>query len=133
MVRKGKAFADRMLLDKLLRRAVIARDGLSCKMKSMGGACGGPLGVAHLLPKGAHPALRHELDNVVLACWRHHLHVWHKNPLLAMAWAARELGPKHMEKLEELARLRKGTGHSKTDKMAVRLYLEAEIERLEKL
>jgi len=76
--------------DRMLRAIVLARDR-TCQLAAAGlGKCGGPLQVCHVLPKGRYRSLRHDTDNVLLGCWRHHSPLspisWHSNPRSYALW-----------------------------------------------
>src|SRR3990172_8849531 len=114
-------------LDALLRQIVLIRDEFKCQKCGVGVRTGRGRGleVAHLLPKGQYPALRHELLNVKLMCWNCHFNWWHKNPLEAWDWLRGLNGENFVENLRWMARTR-----TKVDKAAVRVYLQGELDRL---
>lgn len=114
-------------LDALLRQVVLARDGFRCQWceRNARPGRGGGLEVAHVLPKGAYPALRHDLENVVLLCHRCHHYRWHRNPVAAWEWITELRGEEWLRRLRLWARTR-----HHVDRGAVRLYLEAELEKL---
>lgn len=114
--------ARRRDLDALCREIVFARDRATCRR------CGrteGKLDLSHVFPKGSHPWLRWDLDNVkVLCAVPCHLIWWHGHPEEAMRWWEEQIGPSAMHALRMRA-----ARPSKTDAAAVRLYLEAEQRR----
>jgi 5-methylcytosine-specific restriction endonuclease McrA len=123
--RVGRRGAVLQSLDALLRDIVLYRDGHRCRKCGLGKrpGRGGGLQAAHIIPKGAHPALRYHLDNVILLhAYPCHLGWWHKDPVAAVAWARSVLGNAHIDRLELLARIH---GRSKGDRAATRIYLEA--------
>ena len=67
-------------------KLIRARDKV-CKMAGQEfGACGGNLQASHIYPKGKYPLLELFPLNVKALCYRHHLTVWHRNPLECAAW-----------------------------------------------
>lgn len=117
--RTSKRRATTKELDDLLRQLILKRDG-GCVVRGFG-ECGGALTVSHIKPKGKYPSLRHEPDNVVLKCWRHHLHWWHKDVTAASEWF-RATYPERWARLTLLTRAR-----SKPDRAATRLWLEQQL------
>ncbi len=75
----------RMKLAPEFSKRIRARDK-ECKLKSLGGKCGGNMQAAHLYPKGKYPLLSLFPLNAVQSCLVHHLFVWHKSPLDAAEW-----------------------------------------------
>jgi hypothetical protein len=114
-------------LDQLVRQIVLIRDGFKCQRCGAGVRPGRGKGleVAHLMPKGAHPALRHELLNVTLLCHRCHFEFWHKSPILAFNWLVEMRGQNFVDNLRYLAQSR-----SHVDREAVRVYLQAQLAQL---
>src|SRR5882762_2749553 len=55
-------------LHKLLKRAVILRDGYHCKRCSREPTDWLPVDCAHIYPKGIHESMRFVLENVFLLC-----------------------------------------------------------------
>jgi hypothetical protein len=55
-------------LSRLLKRAVILRDGYRCKHCRRPPSAWLPVDCAHIYPKGKYPAMRFLLDNVLLLC-----------------------------------------------------------------
>lgn len=113
-------------LDGLVRQIILVRDGFRCVwcLKDAQGRGGKKvvLQAAHVLPKGAYPALRHELLNVITLCWRCHMIRWHRNPADAWAWFVKKYGEAYVQHLRLLADTR-----TKVDKQALKLYLQAMI------
>jgi 5-methylcytosine-specific restriction endonuclease McrA len=116
-------------LDRLLRQAVLLRDGFQCRR------CGAnrwsrpqpALQAAHIKPKGAYPALRYELKNVLCLCAKCHVYgkgAWHKDPTAAADWARQHLGDAYLQQLQWIANVRK-----RPDRAAEKLMLEMEIEK----
>ena len=121
--KRGKTLGQ---LDALLRQVVLERDGHRCRKCGAGklpGRAGG-LQAAHIKPKGAHPAMRYVVDNVLTLCAKDHLFWWHKDPTAAVAWAAQHLGQEHLDKLDMIARTR---GRQRFDRELTRIYLEGEL------
>lgn len=123
-LRKKKPGNLNLELDQLVRQIVLARDGFRC-VKCLKDATGREgrkvaLQAAHIMPKGAYPALRHELDNVITLCWRDHMVFWHRNPIEAMEWLIGKYGQAYVDRLRYLAQTR-----AKVDKQALKIYLQA--------
>ena len=116
-------------LDQLMREVVVVRDRVCrrCGARAKPGR-GGGLEVAHIMPKGQWPALRHELSNVVLLCHRDHHYWWHRNPIEAVLWLEHAFGAGYADQLRVMALAR-----SRPDPNMVRLYLTRERDRLLKL
>ena len=76
------------------------------------------LSAHHIVPRTNY-ALRHDLENGVALCRRHHLYWAHKDVLDFSAWFTVTFGMKRLAYLET-ARHRQ----SKNDYMAIKLYLE---------
>lgn len=68
--------------DKLFREVILKERVHKCEW------CGksGILHIAHILPKGCHPRLRYQRDNVLLLCYYCHMERAHKNPLEFVEW-----------------------------------------------
>ena len=118
----SKRKADTRALDQLCRDLVLARDGHRCRKcgKEASPGRGGALQSAHILPKGQYPALRWELDNLLVLCYRCHLHWWHKSPIDAWMWVRSEIGAEKLERLRTI-----GLARSRTDRKALRIYLSS--------
>lgn len=116
------------VLDDLVRQIVLLRDDFRCQRCHAAGkrGPGGQLHVAHVMPKGQYPAMRHELKNVMLMCYRCHMHWWHKNPAEAMLWLENLKGEQFVNWLRMTAHTRK-----KVDKAALRLYLQEKLEKFQ--
>lgn len=81
-------------LDLEIKQQALVRDAGKCmaptsglmygKVQSM--SHGGCLQAAHVYSKGRWPNLRHELDNIVTMCWRHHFFWAHKDPITFTDW-----------------------------------------------
>lgn len=130
-LRRGKALRARKDPLKaycwtMLRELVLHRDGHRCRW------CGRRppevvLQAAHIKSRGAHPSLAWHLDNVLSLCLRCHLYRWHKEPQEAAAWAAKNLPPAVLAKLDLAARMngRRGGSHL----ALVRIALEQDMKR----
>ena len=107
------------------------RDGFACRRcgKSIHGESQrAVLQVHHIRTKGAHPNLRWELENLLLACKGCHLFFFHgRDTESAAEWYREHLGQQHLDKLSLLVSVRKG---KKQDKQAVRLYLQQVLKQL---
>lgn len=103
-------------LDELVREILYHRDDSSCRKC---GSSSRRLNVSHVYPKGSHPWLRHDLDNVKLLCAAPcHLTWWHGHPEEAFKWWEKEIGKERMQALRMRA------GHpQKVDMGAVKLKL----------
>lgn len=89
-------------LDKACSDSARERDGHKCQR------CGSEraLGAAHIFGKKAHPATRHDLENLVTLCWPCHRWWAHQEPVEFYAMVLRRLGKR---KLEALGRRANGT------------------------
>lgn len=72
--------------DRELKPLLMDRDGGCVMRDSPFGKCGGALAAAHVYPKGTYAAMRHNTNNLMILCYRHHMHVWHKNPIEVSDW-----------------------------------------------
>ena len=72
-------------------KLIRARDGRCLMNDGTMGGCGGVLTASHVYPKGAYPLLELLPLNCLTLCWRHHLHVWHKDVLKSWAWYERTI------------------------------------------
>lgn len=108
------------VLDALWSKVVRQRAGHKCV------ACGAEKNLqgAHIMPKGAYPALRHDPANGLCLCWSCHLGPkgWHKHPMQWGQWCAAYLGGD----LWRMLLLRSQTAH-RPDREAIRLALEQEL------
>jgi hypothetical protein len=118
-------------LDDLTRRIVLIRDKFKCRKCGKGirsAPTGAVLQVHHIMTKGSAPSLRWELDNLLLVCKGCHFGTFHnRDSERARDWYHANLGENFLEQLRFLKKVRKG---QKTDKGAVRFYLQQELERV---
>lgn len=123
--RTSRKRASTVLLDGLWSRVVRQRAGNRCEhCGSTERLCG-----AHIYPKGAYPALRHDVLNGVCLCWSDHLgpRGAHKNPMrwggeagaFAVILETRGQSPAALAFRAQTA--------SRPDKEAIRLALEMEL------
>ena len=90
--------AEKTKLNKLLREAMIRRDGEQCLR------CGKtPVQMSHIKSKGKYRKLAFDLNNVKPLCLGCHLYWWHKEPLEAAEWVREKL-PERIKYLEEKTR-----------------------------
>ena len=90
--------AEKTKLNKLLREAMIRRDGEQCLR------CGKtPVQMSHIKSKGKYRKLAFDLNNVKPLCLGCHLYWWHKEPLDAAEWVREKL-PERIKYLEEKTR-----------------------------
>lgn len=142
---KSEKQEEREDLDTLLRQAALLRDSFTCRR------CGASprartnvspkaviLQAAHIYGKGAHPAMRYTLDNVLILCKGCHFW-WHMNGFgreaatedqrgRVRAWCVEAIGAPLMSELDLMAGTRRG--ESKLDLDVARILLEREIKRL---
>ena len=120
-------------LDELCRQIVLVRDQFKCRKcghhrglpSKMGGVV---LQVHHIRTKGAQPSLRWELSNLLLVCKGCHFGTFHhRDNERAAMWYRENLGQAHLDRLQMLARVRKG---NKQDKQAIKLYLLQQLDPL---
>lgn len=117
-------------LDDLCRQIVLLRDQFACRWcgKGIVGGTRPVLQVHHIRTKGAHPALRWELENLILVCKGCHMFKIHgRDSEVAAEWYREHLGQAHLDRLSFLAKVRKG---QRTDRAAVRKYLEGVLRTL---
>ncbi len=90
--------AHRIKLSKMVRQIALSRDKRCLR-------CGKDknLHVSHIYPRGKHPRLQFELDNVKVLCMACHLYWWHKHPIEAKEWAEQTLGRERLDSLKEKA------------------------------
>jgi len=115
-------------LDALVKQLVIRRDGATCRHcgKPPGHGRMGALHAAHIRSKGAQPALRFRLENVILLCGRCHVYWWHgTDPGPVWEWARQELGVELLCRLDALA----GQRHAKLDLALEEAWLRAELAK----
>jgi 5-methylcytosine-specific restriction endonuclease McrA len=62
-----------------------------------------PLHAAHILSKGANPALRFDLENVIGLCMKDHIFWAHRNPVGFTDWIE-EIFPGRLARLREMTR-----------------------------
>lgn len=121
--RASRKRASVVALDALWSRVVRSRAGWKCE------ACGAEdrLCGAHIYPKGAYPALRHDPANGLCLCWSCHLgpQGWHKHPLKWATWLHNQRGGHRGAGLITLE-IRAQTAR-RPDKEAIRLALEQEL------
>lgn len=126
-------------LDMLVRRIVLHRDKERCRKCGAGKRSGRGFAIqaAHILGKAAHPRMRFEPLNVITLCqpchWWWHVHGLDRaheidRPNEVMDWCLKELGRDYMERLQVMASVRKS---GKSDRTAIKLWLEAEIRKLD--
>ena len=121
-------------LDELCRQIVLVRDQFKCRkcnrsshghVAKLGGVV---LQVHHIRTKGAQPSLRWELSNLLLVCKGCHFGTFHhRDSERAAMWYRENLGQAHLDRLQMLARVRKG---NKQDKQAIKLYLLQQLDPL---
>lgn len=120
MRRASRKRASVKQLDALWSRVVRQRAGGKCEVDGCESA---PQG-AHIFPKGAYPALRHDPENGASLCWSHHLGPkgWHKHPMFWSEWIEMKRGRDFMRALGIRAQTAR-----RPDKEAIRLALEKEL------
>ena len=84
--RKSSKRKQKQAKDLEVRERVFARDGYKCVVPTKYRNHGGVLQAAHIYSKGRWPNLRHVEENLVTACWSHHFHWMHKEPLEVAEW-----------------------------------------------
>lgn len=123
---KPKTLDD--VLKDLCRRIIMLRDGFVCRRCKKGIRNSVVLQVHHIRTQGAQPALKWELANLLLVCKGCHFALFHnRDSERAAEWYRENLGQPHLDHLRLLAQVRKG---KKTDKQAVKLFLEQTLEQL---
>jgi len=85
--------------DAWVRSIVFGRQGPKClKCNEVK-----PLSASHILGKGANPALRYDLDNVIGLCVKCHIFWCHRDPVGFTDWIE-EIFPGRLARLREMAR-----------------------------
>ena len=110
-------------LDDRVREIVFAREGNRCRKCRRTDR---RLQLCHVYPKGAHPWLRWDLDNVFCGCAHCHMNWWHAKSEEAMAWWESQIGTERMAAL----RLRAGKPRKRADHRLTLLYLEQEAKSI---
>lgn len=114
-------------LDLLVRQYVLVRDGNCCRRCGRGPreGRGGALHCSHVMSKGAHPAMRWHLENVLLLCYRCHIVWWHTQATAEdrIAFCIKALGQPTYDRLLFTSR----AVSSKVDHEMVKLYLLSRI------
>lgn len=78
-----------------------------CEMKGAGAmTCGGYLQASHIKPEGAYRHMGLDLDNMICACYRHHIFWWHKDITGADAWVRVFLGETKYKELQDRANIK---------------------------
>jgi len=88
--------SQRTKLNKLLRQAMIHRDGEKCLK------CGKTTAIhtSHIKSRQKYRKLAFDLDNVKPLCYKCHLHWWHKEPLEAGEWIKTAISYDRLKRLE---------------------------------
>jgi hypothetical protein len=132
--RTGKNTGVTKDLDALLKRAVHLRDHDLCRAcgKGKGQGRGYAIQACHIYGKGAHPALRYELRNVITLCQQ--CHAWthtygfgreaSTKTNTVRDWYIGFLGLEYMETLDQMVLSRR----AKRDPKLVKMYLEQAIK-----
>ncbi len=88
-IRKVTKLSLGKLKKKLLEIAkayVRARDARCIMAYADGRVCGGVLTASHIFPEGVYHSFKFDPENMIAACYHHHINWWHKNPLEAHKW-----------------------------------------------
>ena len=109
--------------DKLFREYILLTHTYKCEWC---GKSDGTLSVSHILNKGTHQRLRYCEKNVLLLCYRCHIHRWHKSPLEA----ARFLMDYKGNDIYDVLRIYERTA-SKIDIKMLNKFFRQEIKRME--
>jgi len=86
----------------LAKRHVRERDGRCIMAGSNGRACGGGLQASHIFPEGIYHSMKFDPQNMIAACYGHHIGWWHKNPLEADIWLRNHIGQEQYDYLFKL-------------------------------
>lgn len=116
-------------LDNLVREIALRKADYKCVSPNGGGMrCGGPLQASHIIPKARGQFARWLIENIQIQCRTHHMFWWHgTNPRSPAAWAVSYYGTKFLERIEWLISSRRDT---RIDKVALEIYLMAELKKL---
>lgn len=90
--------SERLKKDKEWQRAVKERDGYACRRCGYNATKRG-LHAHHIFSKGAHPATRHDVENGVTLCLRHHLYWAHTDGCEFREWVVSWMGEERYNRL----------------------------------
>lgn len=116
--------SQKATLNKLLREILLKRDKVCLR-------CGAAerLQAAHIYPKGLNRKMEYDDKNLLLLCWRCHMHFFHKHPIAAHEWLESILTRQRLDYLK----LRANTvDKSVFDYQLEKLYLESQLKKYEK-
>ena len=118
--RAGEKMPLKKRMDAMAKRLVLRRHGKACLK------CGSMRRVqaSHVMPKGAHPSMRYDIDNIIPLCWACHFTWWHKSPLAASGWFRQKFG----NAAADILIVRAGSP-GKVDLALTRVWLEQELEK----
>lgn len=83
------------------------------------------MAASHIYSKGAHPAMRYDLDNVKALCYKCHIEWWHKEPMEAKDWLEQVLPKARVDRLKFLSQL---STPSDYDYQLLKLYFTTKIK-----
>jgi hypothetical protein len=86
----------------LAKRHVRERDERCMMAGANGRACGGGLQASHIFPEGIYHSMKFDPQNMIAACYGHHIGWWHKSPLEAHNWLKEHLGEEQYNYLFKL-------------------------------
>jgi len=110
-------------LDKLYSIAIQARDKKCIRCGSIKTLC-----ASHIYPKGTYRKMRWDLDNAFCACYRCHMHFWHKDVILAHQWLIETLPEERLTRLKIRSQV---IDKTPLDYHILKLYLQNEIKDYE--
>lgn len=96
------SIARKTARDKEFSRKIRERAGWKCEKDGQyfGPEAGARLHAAHIFSKGGFPHLRHDEDNAIALCYRHHRWWAHIDPVDFTEWVRGHLGEERYEALK---------------------------------
>ena len=95
--------SERARKDAEWQKAVKERDGHACQKCGYNAYPRG-LHAHHVFSKGAHPHLRHDVENGITLCLRHHLYWAHTDPCEFTEWLKEWMGEERYTALMQRAK-----------------------------
>jgi 5-methylcytosine-specific restriction endonuclease McrA len=115
--------SEKKEIKSLIKQYIILRDSEKCRR------CGTTenLAASHIYSVGQHKKLEFDIDNIILLCYKCHIHFWHKEPIAAGIWIQTVLDPKVLERLKLRSQQ---TGKGMHDYKILKVMLNQQIKSL---